>query len=84
MAMTPQEKLEFENMKTSIRNLEQVTNPSFIELIKNRVFGVLSVSDLPAINLADLNDVSGTTGATTGQVLKKTATTWQPGTDEVV
>lgn len=79
--MTPNERIEFNKMKEAIKNLEQVTNPSFIELIKNRVFGSLTVGDLPAINLADLNDVSGTTGATTGQVLKKTATTWQPGTD---
>jgi hypothetical protein len=34
-----------------------------------------------ALKLSDLSDVSDTDGASTGQVLKKTATTWQPGTD---
>lgn len=34
-----------------------------------------------AVKLSDLEDVSGTDSASTGQVLKKTATTWQPGTD---
>ena len=36
-----------------------------------------------ALKLSDLSDVEGTDGASTGQVLKKTATTWQPGTDNV-
>lgn len=36
-----------------------------------------------ALTLDDLSNVEGTLGASTGQVLKKTATTWQPGTDNV-
>ncbi len=36
-----------------------------------------------ALKLSDLSDVEGTDGASTGQVLKKTSTTWQPGTDNV-
>jgi hypothetical protein len=35
------------------------------------------------LKLSDLSDVEGTDDATTGEILKKTATTWQPGTDEV-
>lgn len=37
-----------------------------------------------ALKLSDLSDVEGTDSASTGQVLKKTSTTWQPGTDNVV
>lgn len=36
-----------------------------------------------AVKLSDLADVSGTDTATTGQVLKKTAGDWQPGTDNI-
>ena len=36
-----------------------------------------------ALKLSDLSDVENTDGASTGQVLKKTSTTWQPGTDNV-
>lgn len=35
------------------------------------------------IKLSDLVDVEGTDTASTGQVLKKTPTTWQPGTDNI-
>jgi len=34
-----------------------------------------------AQKLSDLTDVENTTGATTGYVLKKTSTTWQPAPD---
>ena len=33
------------------------------------------------LKLSDLSDVEDTDSATTGKVLKKTATTWQPGDD---
>ncbi len=36
-----------------------------------------------ALKLSDLSDVEGTDSASTGQVLKKTSTTWQPGTDNI-
>ena len=71
--MTPEEKREFEQMKTTVRNLQHVEDVSFIESLIRRL-------NIPA-RLSDLDDVTGTDGATTGQVLKKTATTWQPGTD---
>ena len=79
--MTPQERQEFNDLKQRLVKLEQVENVSFIENLQRRVIGSLSVSDLPRLKLSDLSDVSGTDGASTGQVLKKTATTWQPGTD---
>ena len=34
-----------------------------------------------AITLDDLTNVSGANSATTGKVLKKTSTTWQPADD---
>ena len=70
-------------MKTRLNNLERVENVAFAELIKRRIVDQAVITALATFSLGDLLDVSGTTGASTGQVLKKTATTWQPGTDNV-
>lgn len=79
--MTPQEKKEFENLKKMVQALHLVEDVAFIENVKRRIVQNLAVSDLPSIKLSDLSDVSGTDGAATDKVLKKTATTWQPGDD---
>ena len=73
--------LRVQELEKKVRDLESVRNVSFIENIKRLVVAKLNVSDLPSLKLSDLSDVSGTDAASTGQVLKKTATTWQPGTD---
>lgn len=68
-------------MQKRLTALETVQNVSFIETLKRRVFSSLVITDLPAIKLSNLSDVEDTDSATTGYVLKKTATTWQPATD---
>ena len=70
-----------QELEKKVRDLESVRNVSFIDNIKRFVVSTLEVNDLPSIKLSDLSDVSGTDAASTGQVLKKTSTTWQPGTD---
>jgi len=81
--MSPQERQQFEDMKTRLTTLERVENVAFAELIKRRIVDPANTTALADLYLTDLVDVSGTTGASTGQVLTKTATTWQPGTDNV-
>lgn len=70
---------EVRELKKLLNSLHRVENVSFIESLRRRLLG--SVDDLPDIKLSDLTDVSGTDTASTGEVLKKTATTWQPGVD---
>jgi hypothetical protein len=74
MAMTPQELQRMEKLEKLVISLYRVENVEFIKNINRRV-------EFPTLRLSDLSDVSDTDGASTGQVLKKTATTWQPGTD---
>ena len=75
--------LRVQELEKKVRDLESVRNVSFIENIKRNASKTIKLIDLPPIKLSDLSDVSGTDSATTGQVLKKTATTWQPGTDNI-
>lgn len=74
MAMSSQERERMNKLEALVMSLYRVENVEFIGNINRRI-------SFPTLSLEDLSDVSGTTGATTGQVLKKTATTWQPGTD---
>lgn len=74
MAMTPEEKNKMNKLEKLVMSIYRVENVEFIANINRRI-------SFPTLSLEDLSDVSGTTGASTGQVLKKTATTWQPGTD---
>jgi hypothetical protein len=74
MAMTPQELDRMNKLEKLVMSLYRVESVEFIKNINRRV-------EFPTLRLSDLSDVSDTDGATTGQVLKKTATTWQPGTD---
>jgi len=78
--MSPLEQ-RVQELEKKVRDLESVRNVSFIENIKRFVVAKLNVSDLPSLKLSDLSDVEDTDDASTGEVLKKTATTWQPGTD---
>lgn len=77
--MTPEQRQEFEQMKQDLRKIKEVTDISFIESLSRRLGerDFLTTSS----KLSALSDVSGTDSASTGQVLKKTSTTWQPGTD---
>jgi len=56
----------------SAAELDPIIQKTIIEVVKGQ------------LKLSDLSDVEDTDSASTGEVLKKTATTWQPGTDEVV
>lgn len=71
--MTPNERQEFEALKKLVMSIREAKDLSFVESVVRRLTNRFALSDL--------SDVSGTDNATTGQVLKKTATTWQPGTD---
>lgn len=81
--MTPEERREFDTLKKQVTAMYEVRDVPFVKTLVRRIFANAVASDLPAIKLSDLSDVSGTDSASTGQVLKKTATTWQPGTDNV-
>jgi len=74
--MSPQDRRKLEELERKVGDIERVTNVSFIAELERRLNFVSG-----EIKLSDLSDVSGTDSASTGQVLKKTATTWQPGTD---
>lgn len=66
-------------VQTLISFMNSFNNPAQIAPQHLRTLRTL----IGATRLSDLEDVSGTDSATTGQVLKKTATTWQPGTDNI-
>ena len=78
--MSPLEQ-KIQQLEKRIANLELVENVSFIESLKRR----LNTSSFLTTDskLSSLSDVSDTDSASTGQVLKKTSTTWQPGTDNI-
>lgn len=85
MAMTPQEKREFDEMKEIVKNLKAVTDVGFIESIKRRldINGEVRLA-LNQTNIGDLGDVD-TTGVSNGQVLKYDSgdNNWQPANDNV-
>lgn len=80
--MTPEERTQFEQMQNTLQRILRAEDVGFIKSIERNV-SFVTPAELAALKLSDLSDVSGTDGAATGQVLKKTATTWQPGTDNV-
>lgn len=81
--MTPEQLTQFKEMQETIKRILRAEDPAFIKSIKRNSSFITQV-DLDQLKLSDLSDVENTDSATTGKVLKKTATTWQPGTDEVV
>lgn len=81
--MTPQEQERMDKLEKTVNSLVNVINVPFIEQIKRRIVTAEVETQLSTLTLSDLSDVEGTDTATTGQVLKKTATTWQPGTDNI-
>ena len=78
--MNPLEQ-RIQELEQKLRDLESVRNVAFIQNIKRFVLPLINLSDLPPIKLSDLSDVENTDDASTDKVLKKTETTWQPGTD---
>jgi hypothetical protein len=72
--MKPEELTRLEDLEKLTEQLLNVTNVQFIENLKRRL-------PLKTHKLSDHSDVENTDSASTNQVLKKTATTWQPGTD---
>lgn len=81
--MTPEQLTQFKEMQETIKRILRAEDPAFIKSIERNSSFITQV-DLDQLKLSDLSDVENTDSATTGKVLKKTATTWQPGTDEVV
>lgn len=71
--MNPLEK-QLQELQQLVQSIVNVENVDFIKNMERRI-------PVATHSLADHSDVSGTGSATAGQVLKKTATTWQPGTD---
>ena len=76
MAMTPQELNRMNKLETLVTSLLRVESVPFINALERRLDFLSS-----AISLDDLTNVSGANSATTGKVLKKTSTTWQPADD---
>ena len=74
--MTPQELQRMDTLETLVNSLVQVENVGFIGALERRLDFLSS-----AISLDDLTNVVGANEGTTGYVLKKTSTTWQPAPD---
>ena len=74
--MTPEERNRLEKLEKMVNAMHRAEDVAFIESLNRRLDFVSGT-----LSLSDLSDVSNISGASTGQVLKKTATTWQPGTD---
>lgn len=81
--MSPQQQ-QINELQKKVKALENFMlsfdNPATVAPAVKKTLQAL----IGALKLSDLSDVEGTDGASTGQVLKKTSTTWQPGTDNVV
>lgn len=78
MAMTPEEREKMDRLEQMVLAMFNVEDVAFIGNLERRLNFVSGT-----LKLSDLSDVSGTDSASTGEVLKKTATTWQPGTDNI-
>lgn len=76
--MTPEERNRMEKMEKLLDSILRVENVPFIESLQQRLDFFTGTP-----KLSDLSDVENTDSATTGQVLKKTSTTWQPGSDNI-
>ena len=81
--MTPQETERMNKLEEIVMSILAVENVPFIEQVKRRIVESEVALQISQTNLSGLADVENTDGASTGQVLKKTATTWQPGTDNI-
>ena len=81
MAMTPEERIEFDQMKTTLQNIQRVEDVGFIENIKRRL-DVQSdiVREIALIELNNLADVD-TSGVSNGQVIKYNSGTWENAND---
>ena len=77
--MSPQDRQRFGEMEKKVNAMYQAQDIAFIESLARRLANSFNIPS----RLSDLEDVSDTDAASTGQVLKKTATTWQPGTDNI-
>lgn len=75
--MSPEDRNKLIELEKKVASLYDVHDVSYIEALARRLRKTLNVPS----RLSDLDDVEDTDTATTGEVLKKTATTWQPGTD---
>lgn len=72
--MTPEERQQFEELKQTVKALQEVADNAFIANLERRL------NFLSSFQLSDAEDVSETV-PTTGQVLKYNGTEWAPGTD---
>lgn len=73
--MTPEERQEFEQLKETVRNLRELTDPQFFAALDREFVST-------TLRLNDLEDVT-TSGVTNNQVLKydSTTLTWEPADD---
>ena len=81
MAMTPEERIEFNQMKATLQNLQRVEDVAFVENIKRRldIAGDINTA-VGNTTLNDLADVD-TTGVSNGQVIKYNNGTWENDSD---
>ena len=83
MAMTPEERIEFNQMKATLQNLQRVEDVAFVENIKRRLDIPTAVTNTIAeTNIGALANVD-TSGVTNDQVLKYNSAneTWEPAND---
>lgn len=75
--MSPEQR-QIEELQKRIEKLERAENVAFIQSLERRLNFVSG-----ELKLSELSDVSGTDGASSGQVLKYNGTNWVPGTDNI-
>jgi hypothetical protein len=78
--MTPEQLTQFREMQETLARLLRAEDVGFVKSLE-RNSSFVTEAQLAALKLSDLADVEDTDSASTGEVLKKTATTWQPGVD---
>ena len=66
--MSPEQRLEYEQLKATVGKLERAEIPAFIESLYRRLEARID-EKIAAITLNDLSDVN-TTGVADGQVIK--------------
>ena len=87
MAMTPEERNEFNQMKATLQNLQRVEDVAFIENIKRRigVDGTITAMIDGKLALVEINDLADvdTSGVSDGQVIKYNSSTetWENAND---
>lgn len=79
--MTPEDRLQFDEMKRTLEAIKRLEDVAFIENIKRRIDDTID-EKIAAVELNDLADVD-TSGVTNGQVIKynNSNQTWENAAD---